>query len=131
MPNARVEGRDALGVRGVLWPKDSLKRYNTGMGLARPIVWLLVVVWLASFVCFVVVSQLAFVSGTTFEYRLYGIRFPYVAFALLACMTASSGLLWANYRGVDFSGAEETIYGVLFGVSVFGLMLSVILALMA
>jgi hypothetical protein len=75
------------------------------MGLARPIVWLLVVVWLASFVCFVVVSQLAFVSGTNFEYRLYGIQFPYVAFALLACMTASSGLLWANYRGVDFSGA--------------------------
>jgi hypothetical protein len=35
----------------------------------------------------------------------------YVAFALLACMAASSGLLWRNYRGVDFSGAEETIYG--------------------
>ena len=55
----------------------------------------------------------------------------YVAFALLACMAASSGLLWRNYRGVDFSGAEETIYGALFGVSVFGLMLSAILALMA
>ena len=54
-----------------------------------------------------------------------------VAFALLACMAASSGLLWRNYRGVDFSGAEETIYGALFGGSVFGLMLSAILALMA
>jgi hypothetical protein len=54
-----------------------------------------------------------------------------VAFALLACMAASSGLLWFNYRGVDFSGAEETIYGALFGVSVFGLMLSAMLALMA
>jgi hypothetical protein len=101
------------------------------MGLARPTVWLLLIFWLASFVCFVVVSQLAFVSGTTFEYRLYGVQFPYVAFALLACMAVSSGLLWLNYRGVDFSGAEETIYGALFGLSVFGLMLSITLALMA
>ena len=101
------------------------------MGLARPIVWLLVVVWLLAFGCFAVVGQLAFVSGTIFEYRLYGIQFPYVAFALMACMAASSGLLWFNYRGVDFSGAEETIYGALFGVSVFGLMLSLILAVMA
>ena len=101
------------------------------MGLPRLVVWLLVVIWVASFVCFVVVSQIAFVSGTTFEYRLYDIQFPYVAFALLACMAASSGLLWANYRGVDVSGAEETIYGALFGVSVFGLMLSLLLVLMA
>jgi hypothetical protein len=101
------------------------------VGLPRIAVALLIVLWLVSFGCFVVVSQIAFVSGTTFEYRLYGIQFPYVAFALLACMAASSGLLWFNYRGVDFSGAEETIYGALFGVSVFGLMLSVVLALMA
>jgi hypothetical protein len=100
------------------------------MGLPRLIVWLLVVIWVVFFVCFVVVSQIAFVSGTTFEYRLYGIQFPYLAFALMACMAASSGLLWFNYRGVDFSGAEETIYGALFGVSVFGLMLSLLLALM-
>jgi hypothetical protein len=86
---------------------------------------------LASFVCFVVVSQLAFVSGATFEYGLYSVQFPYVAFAILACMTASSGLPRANYRGVDFSGAEETVYGAMFGVSEFGLMLSMILVLMA
>ncbi len=51
-------------------------------------------------------------------------------FALMACMAASSGLLWFNYRGVDFSGAEETIYGALFGVSVFGVVLSLLLVLM-
>jgi hypothetical protein len=101
------------------------------MGLPRLIVWLLVVIWVASFVCFIVVSQIAFVSGTTFEYRLYGVQFPYLAFALMACMAASSGLLWFNYRGVDFSGAEETIYGALFGVSVFGAVLGLFLALMA
>jgi hypothetical protein len=32
---------------------------------------------------------------------------------------------------VDFSGAEETIYGALFGLSAFGLMLSLLLVLMA
>jgi hypothetical protein len=101
------------------------------MNLMRPVVWLLVVIWVASFVCFIVVSQIAFVSGTTFEYRLYGVQFPFLAFALMACMAASSGLLWFNYKGVDFSGAEETIYGALFGLSAFGLMLSLLLVLMA
>ena len=102
-----------MGVHGVPALNDRFKRYNTDMGLARPIVWLLVVSWLASFVYFVVVSQLAFVSGATFEYGLYGVQFPYLAFASLACMTASSGLLRANYRGVNFSGAEETVYGAM------------------
>ena len=99
--------------------------------MARPIVWLLVVVWLVAFGWFTVLSVLAYATGNTFEYKLFGVQFPFVAFALLACMAASSGLLWFNYRGVDFSGAEETIYGALFGVSVFGLMLSLILVLMA
>ena len=99
------------------------------MGLARPIIWLLVV-WLVAFGCLAVASVLAAASGNTFEYVLVGVQFPYVAFALLACMAASLGLLWFNYRGVDFSGSEETIYGALFGVSVFGVMLSLILALM-
>ena len=63
------------------------------MGLARPIVWLLVAVWLASFVCLVVAWLLVLLSGGTFEHRLYGIQFQYVAFALLACMAVSSGLL--------------------------------------
>ena len=49
---------------------------------------------------------------------------------LLASMSASSGLLWFNYRGEDFRGAEELIYGSLFGVSAFGLMLSVVLVLL-
>ena len=101
------------------------------MGLGRPIVWLLVVVWLVAFGCFAVAGQFAFSSGSTFEFRLHGVQFPFFAFGLLALMALSSGLLWANYRGQDFSGAEELIYGAMFGVSAFGLMLSVILAFMA
>jgi hypothetical protein len=100
------------------------------MGLARPIIWLLVVVWLVAFGCLAIASVMAAASGNTFEYMLYGVQFPYVAFALLAFMAASSGLLWFNYRGVDFSGAEETIYGSLFGVSVFGAAMSLLLVLM-
>ena len=99
------------------------------MGLGRPVIWLLVVIWLACFVCFVVVSFLAYDTGYTFEYKLSGVQFPYMAATLLACMAASSGLLWANYKGEDFRDAEELIYGSLFGVSVFGSMLSVILVL--
>jgi hypothetical protein len=95
------------------------------------VVVLLAIIWVACFVCFAVVSFLAFNSGTTFEYKLYGVQFPYAAAVLLAGMAASSGLLWANYRGEDFRGAEELIYGSMFGVSVFGLMLSAILALLA
>ncbi len=108
---------------------DSFKCYNTSMDLVRPVVWLLVVVWLVSFVGFVTGSVLAVGSGFTIGYELFGVRFPYVAALLLGCMAASSGLLWANYRGEDFRGAEELIYSSLFGVSVFGLMLSVILVL--
>lgn len=101
------------------------------MELPRTVVVLLAVIWVGCFSCFAVVSFLAFASGTTFEYELSGVQFPYAAAALLAGMSASSGLLWANYRGEPFRGAEELIYGSLFGVSVFGLMLSAILALLA
>jgi hypothetical protein len=41
--------------------------------LPKVVVALLVILWVVSFVCFAVISQLAFVSGTTFEYRLYGV----------------------------------------------------------
>lgn len=99
------------------------------MGLGRPIVWLLVVVWVLAFGCFAVVGQFAFGSGGTFEYRLHGVQFPFIALGSLALMALASGLLWVNYRGQDFSGAEELIYGALFGVSAFGLMLSVVLVL--
>jgi tryptophan-rich sensory protein len=99
--------------------------------LPRIFVALLVIIWVGCFVCFAGASQLAFVSGSTFEYRLYGVQFPYVAFALLVCMATSSGLLWANYRGQDFRDAEELIYGCFFGLSVFGWMLDAVLVLMA
>jgi hypothetical protein len=99
------------------------------MSLARPIVWLLVVVWLLASGCFVVVAQLAFVSGNTFEYRLYGVQFPFVAFVLLTFMVVSSGLLWANYRDEDFRGAEQLIYSTLLGLSMFGFMIITVLGL--
>ena len=100
------------------------------MWLPRPLILPLVIVWLACFVGFTLASLRAYGSGSTFEYELFGVQFPYVMAVLLVLMSASSGLLWLNYRGEDFRGAEELIYGSLFGVSVFGLMLSTILVLM-
>ena len=79
--------------------------------------------------CFVVVAQLAFVSGTTFEYRLYGVQYPFVAFVLLTFMVVSSGLLWANYRDEDFRGAEQLIYRTLFGLSMFGFIIFTVVGL--
>ncbi len=99
------------------------------MGLPRPVIWLLIIVWLTCFVYFVVVSLAAFGSGVTHEYELYGFQFPYIAAALLGCMSTASGLLWANYRGEAFSGAEELVYGALFFVSLIGLVLSGLLVL--
>lgn len=91
----------------------------------------LVVVASVSFCCLVVASIPAVASASTFEYRLFGVQFPYVACALLACMAGPLGLLWFNYRGKPFRDAEELIYGSLFGVSAFGFALTAILALLA
>jgi tryptophan-rich sensory protein len=99
------------------------------MSLPRPIVWLLLVVWLLACGCFVVVAQLAFVSGNTFEYRLYGVQFPFVAFVLQTFMVVSSGLLWANYRDEDFRGAEQLIYSTLLGLSMFGFIIFTVVGL--
>ena len=82
-----------------------------------------------AFGCFAVLAQLAFVSGTTFEYRLYGVQYPFVAFVLLTFMVVSSGLLWANYRDEDFRGAEQLIYGFLFGLSMFGFIIFTVVGL--
>lgn len=101
------------------------------MELPKVVVALLVIIWVACFVCFAVLSQMAWVSGNTFEYRLYSVQFPYVTFTLLTLMSASSGLLWKNYRGEDFRGAEELIYGCFFGLSMYGLMLNAVLVLAA
>ena len=79
--------------------------------------------------CFVVVAQLAFVSGNTFEYRLYGVQFPFVAFVLQTFMVVSSGLLWANYRDEDFRGAEQLIYSTLLGLSMFGFIIFTVVGL--
>jgi hypothetical protein len=106
-------------------------RYNTRMELPRLVILLLALIWAACFVAFVVGGFLAFGSGTTFEYRVHGVQFPYAAALLLLCMATSSGLLWANYRNDDFRISEQIVYGALFGISVFGLILVVPLVLMA
>ena len=101
------------------------------MNLPRLVIWLLVFIWTACFLCFSALAILAFRSPEPYiyEYRLFGIQLPYAEAMLLLCMATSAGLLWANYRDEDFRAAEQLIYGALFGISVFGLILVVQLAL--
>ncbi len=99
------------------------------MELPRVVVGLLVVTWVVCFIAFVFEGVAAVGSGNSFEYKLFNVQFPHVAGVLLLCMATSSGLLWANYRNEDFRAAEQIIYGALFGISVFGLMLMVPLVL--
>ena len=73
------------------------------------VVVLLALIWVVCFMSFTVVSVLAFGSGNTFEYKLFGVQFPYAAVALLVGMATSSGLLWSNYRDEDFRSAEQLI----------------------
>jgi hypothetical protein len=101
------------------------------MELPRLVIFFLALIWVVCFIAFVVEGFLAFGSGITFEYKLYGVQFPYAAALLLLGMATSSGLLWANYRNDDFRMSEQLIYGALFGISVFGLILVVPLVLMA
>ena len=101
------------------------------MWLPRAVVVLLAGIALVCFCLFVAASLLAYSSGSTFEYEMSGVQFPYVACVLLAGMAGPLGLLWLNYRGEEFRGAEELIYGSLFGVSAFGLALSALLVLLA
>ena len=99
------------------------------MGLPRVVIVSLAVIWVVCFIAFVFEGVAAVGSGNSFEYKLFNVQFPHVAGVLLLCMATSSGLLWANYRNEDFRAAEQIIYGALFGISVFGLMLMVPLVL--
>ena len=93
------------------------------------VVVLLALIWVVCCISFGVVGFLAFESGLTFRYKLFGVQSPDAAAMLLLCMAASSGLLWANYRNEDFRAAEQLIYGVWLGISVSGLILIVPLVL--
>ena len=101
------------------------------MELPRVLIGLLVFIWITCFLCFGALAFLAFRSTEqyVYEYRVFGIQLPYAEVMLLLGMATSSGLLWANYRGEDYRAGEQLIYGALFGISVFGLILGVPLVL--
>jgi hypothetical protein len=61
--------------------------------LPRTVTGLLLFTWVMCFIAFVIAGNLAFVSGTTYEYELFGVQFPYAAALLLLYMATSSGLL--------------------------------------
>ena len=100
------------------------------MELPRVVIGLLVFIWVVCFIAFVVEAVMAVGSGTTFEYKMFGVQFLHLAAVLLLGMATSSGLLWANYRNDDFRAAEQLVYGALFGIWAFGLILVVPLVVM-
>jgi hypothetical protein len=67
--------------------------YNASIELPQVVIGLLLFTWVVCFIAFVVAGNLTFVSGTTDEYELFGVQFPYAAAVLLLYMATSSGLL--------------------------------------
>jgi hypothetical protein len=100
------------------------------MNLPRPIIWGLTIIYLVSFACFFALGLLAWSNGGyTHEYELFGIAAPRILAMLLVVMAVSASLSWLHYRGESYTAFEETFYGVLLGISVFGLTLSIPLVL--
>ena len=100
------------------------------MDLPRPLIWALTGVYGMCFAGFVVVGFRSMVSGVpTDEYEVFGVGLPEVLAALLLGMAVSAALPWAHYRRDSFTAFEETFYGVLLGISAFGLVLVVPLVL--
>lgn len=80
--------------------------------------------------CFFAVGLLAWSNGGyPHEYELFGIAAPRIWAMLLVIMAISAGLPWLHYRGESYTAFEETFYGVLLGIAVFGLTLGVPLVL--
>lgn len=100
------------------------------MDLPRPLIWALTGLYGLCFAGFAVAGMLALTSGgLAYEYEVFGVGLPKVLAALLLGMAVSAALPWAHYRRDSFTAFEETLYGVLLGISVFGLILVVPLVL--
>lgn len=99
------------------------------MDLPRPLIWALTGVYGLCFAGFAVAEMLAMTSGgPTHEYEVFGVGLPKVLAALPVGM-AVSALPWAHYRRDSYTAFKETFYGVLLGLSAFGLILVVPLVL--
>lgn len=68
-------------------------------------------------------------GGATHEYEVFGLGLPNVLLALLVGMAVSAALPWAHYKRESYTAFEETFYGVLLGISAFGLIMVVPLVL--
>jgi hypothetical protein len=103
------------------------------MRLPRPLVWVLTVVYLLCFAGFVSAALLAYSHrGYVHEYVvLPGVGLPAALAALLVVMVVSAALLWLHFRHDAYTAFEETFFGVLLGIAVFGLMLVLPLILAA
>ena len=85
---------------------------------------MLTVAYLLCFVGFLSATLLAFSQrGYVHEHVLFGIRLPTALAALLVMMAVCAALLWLHFRRDAYTAFEETFFGALLGIAVFGLIL--------
>jgi hypothetical protein len=88
------------------------------------LVCVLTVVYLVCFVGFLSATSLAFSQrGYVHEHVLFGVRPPTALAALLVMMAVGAALSWLHSRRDAYTAFEETFFGALLGIAVFGLIL--------
>ena len=69
--------------------------------------------------------------GYVHEHVVLGIRLPPALAALLVMMAVCAALSWLHFRRNAYTAFEETFFGALLGIAVFGLILLLPLLLAA
>ena len=81
-------------------------------------------VYLLCFAGFLPATLLAFSQkGYVHEHVLLGIRLPTALVALLVMMAVCAALSWLHFKRDAYTAFEETFFGALLGIAVFGLIL--------
>ena len=62
-------------------------------------------------------------KGYVHEHVLLGIRLPTALAALLVMVAVCAALSWLHFKRDAYTAFEETFFGVLLGIAVFGLIL--------
>jgi hypothetical protein len=94
------------------------------MRLTRWLVWVLAVVYLLCLVGFLSATLFAYSQrGYVQEHVVLGMRLPTVLAALLVMMAVCAALSWLHFRRDAYTAFEETSFGALLGIAVFGLIL--------
>ena len=85
---------------------------------------MLAAVYLLCFVGFLSAALFAYSQrGYVHEHAVLGIRLSTALAALLVMMAVCAALSWLHFRRDAYTAFEETFFGALLGIAVFGLIL--------